>query len=175
MSRRLWIAAALLVTLLCLLATIRLHRSGNANASAISATTVFLGYTNDPVKGRLARFCFSNASPVRIQRHYFYAYDFLAPTGWVAQGTQSFPDEGVGSLRWRRYGPVLRPGGTEIVAVAAPFTNTWRISFPFVEPENAALRAGVEAIPAIQQRGFLTNVDDPFRSKYWSDSGRIDP
>ena len=177
MRRQFRLCAGFVVVLLCgiIAATFYGHRGGEAAASAMSAATIFLGYTNDPTGGRLARFSFSNTCTAQIQRHYFYAIDFQTSTGWAAQGTWSFPDKGPSSHSWRAYGPVLRPRAREIVTVAAPLTNCWRISFPFVEPENTALRVGVEAFPGVQEHGFLTNIDNPFRTKYWSESGKIDP
>jgi hypothetical protein len=169
---------AFVVVLLCgvVISTIYSHLGGGAATSAMSATTVFLGYTNDPTQGRLAIFRFSNTSPVRIQRHYFYAVDFQTATGWVAQGTRSFPQEGPRSFAWNRYGPALRPGESEVLVVPAPLTQTcWRIGFPYVQPENKALRIAAEEVPSLHEHGLLTNYADPYADKYWSYSDKIDP
>lgn len=156
--------------------TIYLHRTGVVAASAMSATTMFLGYTNDSTEGRLALFRFSNASPIPIQRSYFYAIDFQSPTGWIGQFTHAFPSQGPSSISWHRFGPVLRPGKSEIVAVSTPSTqNCWRVSFPYVEAKNRAFRIAAEKIPSLNEHGILTNYAWSDPTKYWSHSDKIDP
>jgi hypothetical protein len=143
-------------------------------SSAMSVTTTFLGYTNDPIEGRIALLEFSNASPISIQREYFYGWDFLTQTGWVGQGTCVFRHKSIWSSL-RKLGPILPPKRNEIVAIPAPYTNHWRAVFPYVQPENTVERIAVERFPSIQELGFLTNIDNPDRTQYFSVSGKIDP
>ena len=147
------------------------HRIGRVEAS-----TSFLGYTNDPAKGRLALFRFSNAAPVSIERYYFYGIAFQTATGWVDQYTQAFPDHGKRIFRRKSYGPVLRPRESEVVLVTAPLTqNRWRLSFPYKEHENRLYIFAAEtlkSLPVLWKYHLLTNYN---RSKYWSDSNEVDP
>ena len=144
--------------------------------ATVAAFTTFLGYTNDPTEGRLARFRFSNAAPVSIERYYFYGIAFQTATGWVGQYTQSFPDHRTRHFRRTSYGPVLRPRESEVVAVSAPVTqNRWRLSFPYKEHENRLYVFAAEtlhSLPGLWKYDLLTNYD---RSKYWSDSNEVDP
>ena len=147
------------------------HRIGT-----VAAVTTFLGYTNDPTKGRLALFRFSNAAPVSIERYYFYGIAFQTATGWVDQYTQSFPDHGKRLFRRRSYGPVLRSQECEVVAVTAPVTqNRWRLSFPYKEHENRLYVFTAEtfhSLPGLWKYNLLTNYD---RTEYRSVSNEIDP
>ena len=152
------------------------RRAGARAASSMSATTIFLGYTNDPAQGRLALFRLSNSSPVRIQRDYFYAIDYQSPTGWICQFTQQFPSQGPRWFSRHGFGPVLRPGKSEVVAVPAPSSQScWRISFPYVEAKNKVLRIAAEKFPSLQDHELLTHHDWAVPAKYWSYSNAIDP
>jgi hypothetical protein len=176
MRKRVLLSVGFMFVLIGVIGIAAIHslRANVVPSSVISATTIFLGYTNDPIEGRLASFTFSNVSPVSIQREYFYGFDFQTTTGWVDQGTCQFQPKSMWS--WlRRLGPVLRPGEGEVVAIPAPFTNCWRVCFPFVLPENTLLRIAIQQFPTIQDHGLLKNYDNPYRAKYYSYSKEIAP
>ena len=128
-------------------------------------STVFLGYTNDPAAGRMALFRFSNSTPVLVERWYFYEIQFQTETGWISQGTSSFPSS--------QTQPLLRSHQSEVVAVTVPKTQgQWRLGFPYMQHGTLVRRFGGDVLLRLQKIGFPSRHD---RSKDWSYSDDITP